>query len=403
MRKRRFSQFGYRSQRLDRLRWRFFDDPDPIGGNSADNQDVDPSNGGPDRTFESMSNATVDEPVAQPSVPTPSSASPRVPADPNQLAGVAQQATAQTANQWQSIRAAAEAQGFKFDQTVTDDMSALNFLLRQASVPRQASVYEQLGRQLAPKADQIRAYLSQQSQPQQPDRQPWEAPEFDERWAGLVEQDPGTGLYTAKQGVPHEIANKVNAYVEWKKNYDRNPAAVINGMVEARARAVASETFREQFAAQQRDIVISSIVQENSAWLYQVDASGRRARDYQGQFIPTPVGAAYLQQIQAVQQMGVTDPRQQDALAKQLVRGQYAQAYQAQALAAGNQAADPQTGQAHGAPNVNAAQTQPRSQRRVNPAATEPAEGGISLSERLRRDLAAEGVTDSDVFNSAGV
>ena len=239
-------------------------------------------------------------------------------------------------------------------------------------------MYAQLGRQLAPQSQQIQQYLSQQTQPQQPTRQPWEAPEFDERWAGLVEQDPGTGLYVAKQGVPHEIAQKVNAYVEWKKNYDRNPAAVINGMVEARAKAISQETFREQFAAQQREQTVSSIVQENSAWLYQVDAGGQRLRDYTGQYIPTPVGAAYLQQLQSVKQMGVTDPRQQDYLAKQLVRGQYAQAYQASAIAAQGQAGHVQTQQAVAQP-----EHQPVPGSPAEPATCHP---GRDRAER-RRDL----------------
>jgi len=407
MRKRRLNQFGQYESVLDRLRWRFRENGlEGLGGGNSniEQPDVEPVNGGPDRDFESLSNGTVEEPVSQTATLGNPSQTPQVrtPADPNQRAGQTQPQQAAANVEWQSIREAAEAQGFRFDPTVKDDRDALNFLLRQASAPRQANIYEQLGRQLAPQSDQIRQYLSLQTQPQQPSRQPWEAPEFDERWAGLVEQDPGTGLYVSKQGVPHEIAQKVNTFIEWKKTFDRNPAAVLNAMVESRAKAVAADTFREQFAAQQRESTIASIVQENSSWMYQVDQSGQRLRDYQGQYIPTPVGAAYLQQVQAVQRMGVTDPRQQDALAKQLVRGQYAQAYQAQALAAQGQQANPQTQQAVNRPNVNPLQAQPPSQRRQNPAATEPSEAGLSLAERLRRDLAAEGVTDQDVFNSSG-
>lgn len=371
------------------------------GGLTDDSLDLEPINGGPDRG--DLSNATIDEPAFVPagSGAGAAPAAARTPADPNQRAGArtapAPQAAQAAAAQWQSIREAAAAQGFQFDQTVTDDRTALNFLLRQAGVARQNDIHAQLGRQLAPHAGAIQGFLQQQSQPAAPAARPaWEAPEFDERWAGLVEQDPTTGLYIAKQGVPHDIAQKVNAYVEWKKNYDRNPAAVINGMVQAQAKEIARTTFQEQFQAQARDQVIGQIVAENTPWLFQTDASGRRAVDYQGQPIPTPVGAAYIQQLQVVRSMGVTDPRQQDLLAKELVRGQQARAYQAQHWASVN----PQAQGAVHQPNVNALQALSPAQRARTPGATEPAAVGLSLSEQIRRDLAAEGVTDADVYAS---
>lgn len=396
---------------LDSLRWRFDfltdDEGEPTGGVSGgstnvEQPDVEPVNGGPDRS--NLANAEIAEnPVNQPANPAAGVTQPRTPTDPNQRAGTAQPAQP-APPQWQSIREAAAAQNFQFDGTVTDDRTALNFLLAQANRGRQENVYAQLGRQLAPQANQIQAYLAQQTTPQPatPARQPWEAPEFDERWAGLVTQDPGTGLYTSNQGVPHEIAQKVNAYAEWKKNYDRNPAAVINGMVEQRAKAIATQTFQEQFAAQAREQTIGSIVAENRTWLYQVDQSGQQLRDFQGQYIPTPIGAAYIQQLRAVQQMGVTDPRMQDKLAKDLVRGQQAQAYQTQHWQAQQQAANPQTRQATGQPNVNPLQALPPNQRRQTPGATEPSTKGQSLAEMLRAGLAAEGVTDTDIFNSSG-
>lgn len=413
MRKRRNS-FGI-STFADSLRWRRRDPGlDSLGGGNAptpvSEPDVAPSNGGPERDFDSMSSATIDEPgnpTPNPAAPAPAA---RVPADPNQRAGITQPsqpaapvAAAAAATQWQSIREAAAAQGFRFDGTVTDDRTALNFLLAQAQRGQQENVYAQLGRQLAPQAQGIQQYLQQQTQPQAatPARQPWEAPEFDERWAALVTLNEATGLYTSNQGVSHEIAQKVNAFVEWKKGYDRNPTAVINGMVEARAKAVAAETFREQFAEQAQQQTVNAIVTENSSWMYQLDQGGQRMRDYQGQYIPTPVGAAYITQLQNVQRMGVTDPRQQDTLAKQLVRGQIAQAAQQQAWAAQQQAANPATAAAVHQPNVNPLQAAPPASRQANPHATDPSEVGLSLAERMRRDLAASGTTDADIYASS--
>lgn len=392
---------------IDRLRWRRdHDEPGepPVSGlgGAVEVPDVEPSNGGPDRG--DLANAEIS---ANPASPAGGGGvtQPRTPADPNQRAGAVQpQPQAQTAAQWQSIREAAAAQGYQFDGTVTDDRTALNFLLQQAQRNRDENVYAQLGRQLAPHSDRIRGFLSQSTQPQTatPQRQAWEAPEFDERWGALVEQNQQTGLYYSKPGVDPSIAQKVNSYVEWKAAYDKNPAKVIDGMVEVRARAIANETFQQQFAAQAQQQEISSIVTENRAWLYQVDQAGNQVRDFRGQFIPTPVGAAYIRELQNVQRMGVTNPRQQDALAKQIVRGQYAQAAQQQAWTAQQQATNPQTAAAVNQPNVNPLQALPPTQRAVTPGATEPSAKGQSLQEMMRQALAAQGVTDQDIYNSAG-
>jgi hypothetical protein len=321
-----------------------------------------------------------------------------VPADPNQRAGATQTQAQTGANDWQSIREAASAYGYQFDPAIQDDRAALVHLLQRAQANQQADFYAQLGRQLAPQAQSIQQFLAQQSQPQQAQgRQPWEAPEFDERWAGLVQQDPTTGLYVAKQGVPHEIAQKVNEYVQWKTNFDRNPGAVLNGMVEARAKEIARSTFNEQFAAQARQQTIGQIVQENSAWLYQQGPDGRPAiNPVTGQYQATPVGARYMFHVQALQQAGVKDPRVQDTMAKNLVRGEYALAQQQHAAAAAGQAGNVQTQQAIGRSNTNPLQALPPTQRQVTPGATEPTGAGLSLSEMLRGAFAAEGVRDQD-------
>lgn len=326
---------------------------------------------------------------------------PQVPADPNQRANLAQTGQAQPpADQWQSFRDVAASQyGYQFPAGVQDDAAALRHLIQQAGAARQSDFYSQLGRSLAPHAQGVQQYLQTQQQQQAAPqaRQPWEAPEFDQRWAGLVEQDPGTGIYVAKQGVPHEIAQKVNAYVEWKTNFDKNPAAVINGMVEARSKAIAQETFREQFATHQRQATIGSIVEQNASWLYAQDQAGQRiVNQATGQYVPSPLGARYIHHVDSLRRAGVTDPRQQDLLAKNLVQGEAAlHAYQ-QGQAAAGQAANPQTAQAVGRPPVNPGQALTPQQRQVTPGATEPTGTGLSLAEMLRQGMAAEGVTDAD-------
>ena len=166
----------------------------------------------------------------------------QAPADPNNRVNHA--APVQQGNtEWTSIREAARQAGFDFGHGVDNDEAALNMLLQRAQASRQQSMYEQLGRQLAPQAERIQQFVRSQQQPAAaPARKPWEAPEFDERWGALVERDPATGLFFAKPGTPPEIAAKVNEFVEWKSKLDQNPAAVLNEMVKAQAQEIAQVT-----------------------------------------------------------------------------------------------------------------------------------------------------------------
>lgn len=364
------------------------------GGSPAVEPDIAPENGGPDRSFSDLSNATVEDSSVATGPTSAALTQPLVPADPNNAAP-AQPA----AEQWQSIRDAAAAYGYQVPQGIADDRAMLMHLLQQAGASRQSDAYAQLGRQLAPKATEIQQYLAQQTKQQSaPTRQPWEAPEFDPRWAGLVEQDPATGLFYSKPGTPHEIAQKTNAYVEWKANFDKDPAAVMNKMVEARARDIARETFQEQFAAQSRQAEISQIVQTNSEWLYQKGQDGRPVVGYDGRYVPTPVGARYMHHVGEAQRMGVTNPRDLDALAKNLVRGEFA----AQQYQAHQQAANPQTAAAVAQPNLNPLQNVSVQQQQLNPAATEPSAQGMSLNDMIRQAMKENGVTDNDFANIGG-
>lgn len=350
--------------------------------------DTPPANGGPTRT--DLSGATLDDPAGAAGV----AGQVRTPADPNNAG-------------WLGVRDAAIARGFQFDSSVTDDHGALEHLMRVAQANRQADYYAQLGRSLAPQAAGIQQYLQQQgAQRAQPAARPsWEAPEFDQRWAALVERDPATGIYVGKPGVPHEIVQKVNTFADWKAKYDANPGALINEAAEAKAKVIAQQVYREQFAQHQQQQSIQSIMHQNSSWLYQVDqATGQQVRDFQGRPMVTPVGTRYLHHLGQARQMGITDPNHQNSYAMNVVRGEYALAQQQAAHQAAQQAANPQTQNQQFRAPVNPTQAQPPLQRRQNPAAAnEPNDEGLTLHQRLLRDLRAEGVTDDDIARSVGV
>ena len=320
------------------------------------------------------------------------------PADPNQRVSH----SPATESEWTSIRDAARQAGFDFGHGVEDDSAALKLLLQRAQSSRQQNMYEQLGRQLAPRAEELQRFLGgPQAAPATPERKPWEAPEFDRRWASLVERDPNTGLFFAKQGTPPEIARKVNEYVEWKDKFDANPAAVLNEMVQAQAQEVARQTFASQFAEQQRNYEIQRIVGENRNWMYQQDANGQVARDFDGQPVMTPHGSRYVYHVQNLVRAGVSDPSTQDRIAKDLVRGEWTtQWYQNQSAQQAN-ADTKQRATSMGQP-TNPAQTRPPSTRHARNT-PEPTTTGLSLQEALMRALKEENVTDDDIHRSVNI
>ncbi len=315
-------------------------------------------------------------------------------------AGITQQQAA-----WTSIRDAARTFGYDPGDQFQDDASFLGHLITSAQRAQQADVYARLGQQLAPHAADIQGYLAQRQQQQaQPQRNPWEPPPFDERWAALVERDQATGVYIARPGVPPEIARQVNEYADWQARFQRNPTEFITQAAQAQAREIAAQTFREQYAQVQREQTVQSILAENRSWLYQTDAAGQVVRQHGGQPALSAAGTRYAAHIRSLQQAGVTDPRMQDTIAKQILRGELAAAQAQQGQQQGNQAASPQTQQAVHRPNQNPLGTLPPTERQTTPGAqgTEPSYAGTDLRSALARAFAAEGITDND-FAPPGV
>lgn len=302
-----------------------------------------------------------------------------------------------SSSEWESVREAASGLGYKFDPGIQDDRAAIADLVRSALANRQADYYAQLGRQLAPHADKVSEYIRQQQAPPKPSSpKPWEKPEFDERWVGLVERDPSTGLYVGKPGVPAEVVEKVNRFAEWRANYERDPIGVAREAWREDARQEAMRIYQEQFAQMKRNADIERIVSENSSWLYQTTDSGSRVTDpVTGQPVYTPIGAEYIQGLQEVRSAGVMDPVLQDRLAQELVRGRVAQ----RELERGKKAGSAQSKAAIVPSNKNPLGALSKRERMVTPGATEPSKAGLSLTEQMRMDLSD--IEDGEIFGSA--
>lgn len=302
-----------------------------------------------------------------------------------------------SSSEWESVREAASGLGYRFDPAIQDDRAAVADLVRSALANRQADYYAQLGRQLAPHAEKVSEYIRQQQSPPKPSApKPWERPEFDERWVGLVDRDPSTGLYVGKPGVPTEVVEKVNRFAEWRANYERDPISFAREAWREDARQEAMRIYQEQFAQSRREAAIERIVSENSSWLYQVNDQGVRITDpVTGQFAYTPLGAEYLQGLQEVRSAGVSDPILQDRLAQELVRGRVAQ----RELERGKKSGSAQSKAALASPNKNPLGSLSKRERMVTPGATEPSKAGLSLTEQMRMDLSD--IDDGEIFGSA--
>jgi hypothetical protein len=349
----------------------------------------------PTLTAEELAAEPVFDPTEGAGATPANPAQPARPADPNLAANVPGQ------GQGNTIREAAKRYGLDLTR-YPDDHTAFVALVQAAQSSQRQDVYAQLGRTLAPQHQQIREYLSRQNQPAQPERQPWEPPDFDERWLALCQKDEATGVWVARAGVSPAVAEAVNKYSDWIAGFQKNPMAVIRPAIEAESKRIAAQLVEEQFGSYRQEADLRSIVEGNAPWLYQVDEAGRRVADGQGRFFPTPAGARYIVHLQALQQAGVKDPRQADTFAKQLLTGEIAAAQAASPNPAqpGAPQVPAQTRQAIGRHPVNPLQAVEPSRRATVPAATEPDENGLNFTERLRKAMAAEGVKDSDFQNN---
>lgn len=349
----------------------------------------------PDLTTEDFSTGGVSDeapaPAAQPS---------------QQQAAPAQPAAVQPL----SIRDAIGQLGYQLPAGIQDDYVALTYLARQAqqaqqlaAAQREQDVFTQLGRQLAPQAQQVSQYLQQQQQPAGP--KPWEPPPFDERWIPLVQKNEATGLYVANAGVNPDIAAAVNKYVDWQAKFMRDPAATLAPLLDdykRQAVEAARAEIQQSLAQTQTQASVQRIVAENSRWFYAKDGSGAVVTDpITRQAQPSPVGVQYLSVARALRERGMADPVHIDEVARAILAPQIQAALGVQDVDQAAQQRQAQAGRAR--PNRNPLQALAAHQGANTPGYTPPDQQGLSFSDRLRRSFVAQGVTDADIANSVGV
>lgn len=306
------------------------------------------------------------------------------------------QAPAASAAEWQGVVDYARSQGIQLPYQ--DDVAATRALLDAYRGSQERNYYADLGRQMAPYSDQIQAWIQQnqiqrQAQSQQADRNPYASPEWDDRWALMVERDPNTGLIRSKPGYDPRIGEKAQAYAEWRNKWDNDPK-FRDAYVEYKAEAKAAKMIEERFASHAEGVQAQNIVGQNAAWIFQVHDDGSPVLDQHGMKTLSPAGHLYAQKVNEIWNAGIRNVEQCNAMARTYVenvvlRQQYI-AQQQQAAAYANQASQSQ-GQI--SPSVGGTATRPA----VSPRPPRVKQDGLSLREMLNAKMNGMRDEDADV------
>lgn len=307
---------------------------------------------------------------------------------------------------WQSIRDASKELGYEFNPEIQDDNEALRYLLQEQARAKQleeenrrADAFRQIGEKLAPYADEIQRWRSEQAKAAEapPSYQP---PPYDKRWLAMVERNPETGLVVGKPGCPPGIVEAVNKRIDWEEKYAEDPIGMAVKATEERVTKTVEELFTRKFQEYQREQNARQIEYENASWMYQTNSQGQVQVGYDGKPILTAMGKAYANNLTRLNQSGVRDISTLNQLARELTAAQFS--YQNQAPTSTTPSAKsiaPQTRNMQGSPNRNALATQPLLAREENPAAPPQRFGasGMDFRRALMEGLNSHGITDKDM------
>lgn len=296
-----------------------------------------------DRSYESAfseaqtsQSAAPQQSSSPPAAPTP--AAPQAPASPAAAAAPAQPQSsappaAAPAPQPSPLLAQARAAGLPLDGITTEAQLAQALLEQyQRVIP-----YVQIGQQFAPHITDFQSYLANRGQqpaqpaaPQEPEwsldsyfDKAWDVPKWENTYDfaitnGLVQRDPESGLFVPTPGAEAMVApiltglNQAEAQIRQQRQqlFEGNPLRniwdkfqePIERIIEQRVEKLVGERFQQ---VEQTDFV-DQFENANRSWLY--DAAGQ----------PTAQGQQFYNQIDALQQAGVTDPKTLISLAQRL-------------------------------------------------------------------------------------
>lgn len=291
------------------------------------------------------------------------------------------------------------ADGYENDQTLVAD------LVRSQESARQALALAQYGQRYLQHAGEFERYLSERQAPQQPrkDSKWWNPPEFNPSWRGLVSRDESGNLVTTP-GAPPDVLPKYLAYEQYRRDFaDRflsNPEEALSPLIQEKASSIAQEIVNSHLSQMREEHQAGTFLRENASWLHQRDQNGGLVRDYSGRPVLSPAGRQFRSYVEEAEQIGIQGVAAQERYATRLLR--------ADLVAAGIQ---PQNSQPSNAQlKQQFLQNGSRQPNHGGSVSTTPdltgrvpeQNQGLSLAERLRRDLAANGINDAAFFAPTG-
>lgn len=198
------------------------------------------------------------------------------------------------------------------------------------------------GQQVAPYADQIREFFEQQGQPAAqpaaaasaapaaeptPDawsedkyfQEKWDAPKWDPSYTfalqqGMVQRNPETGLYEAAPGYESLVIGLLPGLNQATTFTHQRWQEITRGNPYRQFYDVLSEPLRRQWQTDMQQLIaeeferygvsqrVNSFEAENASWIYTIDPQT-------GNRILTPQGQVFYQEIEMLQEAGVTDPQ----------------------------------------------------------------------------------------------
>ena len=233
-----------------------------------------------------------------------------------------------------------------------DHMRAQNYDVGQYENDEQLLNDIESGYQVAMKRQQEMEAMQQQMQMQQP-QQPMEeyyeeeeeeeygAPEIDESWLNLVEQDPATGRFVVKAeyigSVDPSVAEKVNEYAEWRQSrsnalIDDPMQTLVDSGLEEYVQERIDQALNQNISSYDTRRQAEQWVASNSEVLYVTDPSTGQARvdPRTGQPLLTPIGQSLQDTHVALRNQGMYDPVQRHQVALALIQPQLQQMQQVQ-------------------------------------------------------------------------
>lgn len=268
---------------------------------------------------------TVDEPESSTATETSTSLTPEPASQP-------------PADPYASVFDLAESEGLSHFRTkYPSGEAAIRAALNAAKAVSKRDSYAEIGRKLAPHADQIEEFIRQRTNaPQDRPAEPadaWDLPQFPQAALRYLTRDEN-GRLTADPSAPVSVRTAVDQWNERRENLvhgiTTDPRKTLVDPIKEEVRRELRAEFEEMIAQREQAVrvqtEIGAIEQSISPWLYQYGPSGQVLMTFDpntGGEVPmlSPHGAAYVQAARRLRAGGMQNLRDIHETALQLVGG----------------------------------------------------------------------------------